>query len=344
MADLVLGIILLVLWLFLYLVLYIKSPVTNRKPENEEVQLAFQNGNKNKVKESTLIITCTNPNCRQKLRIPKIKKTLKITCPICRNTFYYPEMKEEVSNQKTKYISETSELPPEPESKKEYKNEGEESTIIITCTNPNCKQKLKIPNTKEPLKITCPTCRNTFYYPELKEETSKTQQVADKKYCAYLDIETTSLNPHNGELTVIGLCLDDGNEHRVIQLVGNDITASKLIEIMNNVEVLYTYNGARFDIPYIKAKLGIDLSRYFVHKDLMKECWRRNLYGGLKEVERKLGIGRKLTGVDGRVAVQLWRNYRFYGDKNSLKTLLEYNKEDVLNLRILRQKLNIYKE
>jgi hypothetical protein len=159
--------------------------------------------------------------------------------------------------------------------------------------------------------------------------------------CAYLDIETTSLKAADGDLTVIGLYLEDGNEHKIIQLVENKISSSKLIEVMKKVKVLYTYNGTQFDLPYIKAKLGVDLTKYCIHKDLMYICWQRNLYGGLKEVERKLGIKRKLTNIDGKTAVQLWRNYKFYKDRDSLITLLEYNKEDVSNLRILRKKLNV---
>ena len=156
---------------------------------------------------------------------------------------------------------------------------------------------------------------------------------------AYLDIETTSLNPDCREITVIGLCLDDGYKFEMIQLCGDEISATKLAEIIKKVKVLYTYNGTRFDIPYIKTKLGVDLTRYCKHRDLMHECQQRNLYGGFKEIEKKLGIKRKLKGVGGTIAVQLWRNYELYGDLNSLSKLLEYNREDVLNLRTLREKL-----
>jgi len=165
--------------------------------------------------------------------------------------------------------------------------------------------------------------------------------LTDKECCAYLDVETTSLDPSKGNLTVIGLYLEEGNEQRIVQLVGSEISSSRLIQIMKKVKVLYTYNGKRFDLPYIKAKLAVDLTKYYTHKDLMYECWRRNLYGGFKEVERKLGIKRKLSGMDGRIAVQLWRNYELFNDRDSLATLLEYNEEDVLNLRVLRQKLKI---
>ena len=60
----------------------------------------------------------------------------------------------------------------------------------------------------------------------------------------------------------------------------------------------------------------------------------------LKEVERKIGIRRKLTEVNGFEAVKLWYDYKNNGNKNSLKTLLSYNQEDVVNLKALLDKLN----
>lgn len=161
------------------------------------------------------------------------------------------------------------------------------------------------------------------------------------KCCAYLDIETTSLSPYSGDLTVVGLHLDYGNKNTTIQLVGEEIGASKLIEVISEVGVLYTYNGARFDLPYIKVKLGVDLNKSYTHKDLMYDCWRRNIYGGLKEVEKKLGIKRKTANIDGFMAVQLWYDYELRGDEKALAILLEYNREDVVNLKSLREKLNI---
>ena len=161
------------------------------------------------------------------------------------------------------------------------------------------------------------------------------------KCCAYLDIETTSLSPYSGDLTVVGLHLDYGNKNTTIQLVGEEIDASKLIEVINEVGVLYTYNGTRFDLPYIKVKLGIDLNKSCMHKDLMYDCWRRDIYGGLKKVEKKLGIKRKTANIDGFMAVQLWYDYELRGNEKALAILLEYNREDVVNLKSLREKLNI---
>lgn len=166
-------------------------------------------------------------------------------------------------------------------------------------------------------------------------------QPSEKECCAYLDIETTSLSPADGDLTVIGLYLDENQDQRLVQLVGDEISVAKLVGIFEDVETLYTYNGSRFDLPYIQAKLGVDLTTHCLHHDLMYDCWQSNLYGGLKEVERQLGIDRELTGIDGRMAVQLWFDYKYYGDQAALTTLLGYNREDVLNLKALRQKLKV---
>jgi uncharacterized protein YprB with RNaseH-like and TPR domain len=156
---------------------------------------------------------------------------------------------------------------------------------------------------------------------------------------AYLDIETTGLSPCNSEITVVGIHLCHGDEVSFVQLVGKEATAENILAALKDVNTIYTYNGSRFDLPFIRRQLGIDLSRLYSHCDLMYHCWRRNLYGGLKSVERLLAIERRLAGVDGYMAVRLWWRYRNDYDEGALATLLEYNREDVLNLKVLRDRL-----
>ena len=155
----------------------------------------------------------------------------------------------------------------------------------------------------------------------------------------YLDIETTGLAPSGCEITVIGINLCNGDDARFIQLVGKDNTEQNVLEALQGVKTLYTYNGSRFDLPFIHNRLGVNLARVFTHIDLMYHCWRKDLYGGLKSVERQLGIRRQLTGVDGYEAVKLWWRYVDSFDLEALNTLLEYNREDVLNLRVLKERL-----
>lgn len=152
---------------------------------------------------------------------------------------------------------------------------------------------------------------------------------------AYLDIETTGLSPYRHQITVVGISTGE-SASQLTQLVGGEVTASKIRETMQGTETLYTYNGRRFDLPFLKSRLGVNLERDFHHHDLMYDCWSRDLYGGLKAVERRLGIRRKLPDIDGAVAVRLWHRYQATHDLEALRLLLEYNKEDVLNLRALR--------
>jgi len=158
---------------------------------------------------------------------------------------------------------------------------------------------------------------------------------------AYLDIETTGLSSRYAGLTVVGVALADPVPYCVFQLVGDQITRENVLGLLRPVGHLYTYNGSRFDLPFIRAKLGLDLTRPFRHVDLMVACWRNSLKGGLKAVERQLGIERQLPHVDGMMAVQLWWEYVNTGNPDALDTLLAYNREDVLNLYVLRQRLGV---
>lgn len=156
---------------------------------------------------------------------------------------------------------------------------------------------------------------------------------------AYLDIETTGLSPTDCMVTVVGIYVCNGEDGRVIQLVGKDISADAIMESLAGAKIIHTYNGSRFDLPFIHCCHGIDLGRIFPHRDLMYDCWSKNLYGGLKAVERQLGIERRLKDVNGYEAVKLWWKYVDTFDLDALNKLLEYNREDVVNLKTLKERI-----
>ena len=159
---------------------------------------------------------------------------------------------------------------------------------------------------------------------------------------AYLDIETTGLSPFVDRITVVGIyrqVVPHGFE--LVQLVGREISGESLLQALDGVGTLYTYNGARFDLVFIESRLQVTLQSLLLHRDLMYDCWRQDLYGGLKAVEQQLGIERKLREVTGRLAVELWWRYVRRGDEDALQTLLEYNREDVVNLKELRERLHV---
>lgn len=164
----------------------------------------------------------------------------------------------------------------------------------------------------------------------------------DRVKCyGYLDIETTGISWNHCDLTVVGVAVVRGTNERFGQLFGDQITAEGVLGLLEGVDELYTYNGSRFDLPFIRQRLNLDLRGQYAHTDLMYSCWRKDLKGGLKVVETKLGIGRRLQGIDGFMAVRLWWEYVNNSDRQALRTLLEYNREDVVNLHVLRQKLGV---
>ena len=149
---------------------------------------------------------------------------------------------------------------------------------------------------------------------------------------AYLDIETS----FSGEITVVGIYYPPDE---LIQLVGEEIHQGSLLQVLDTADRVCTYNGSRFDLPVIRRKTGLDVARICPHRDLMYDCWRCNLRGGLKRVEQILGIQRKSAGMDGWDAMRLWEAHRIRGDEEALKLLLQYNRDDIVNLAVLDEML-----
>jgi uncharacterized protein YprB with RNaseH-like and TPR domain len=151
---------------------------------------------------------------------------------------------------------------------------------------------------------------------------------------AYLDIETT----FSGSISMIGIYRPDIG---TIQLVGGGVRDLALYEALEGVRTIVTFNGSSFDLPVIRKRIYVDLKRDFEHCDLMYVCRRRGLRGGLKRVEAILGIARATVGISGWDAPRLWHRFDVLGDQDALHTLLDYNREDVVNLAVLEARIGL---
>ena len=154
---------------------------------------------------------------------------------------------------------------------------------------------------------------------------------------AYLDIETTGFIGGSSYPTVVAVAIDFPGDWSVEQLVGGDIIRDAIDHMLQGVTTIYTFNGSSFDLPFLAWKPGIDLRRRFLHHDLMHVSRRAGLRGGLKHIERVLGIERRdLPEMGGHDAILLWQKYLDEHNTSALDLLLEYNRADVENLYALR--------
>jgi len=147
---------------------------------------------------------------------------------------------------------------------------------------------------------------------------------------AYLDIETSGTYWSEMAVTVVGIY--DGRTMRQFVLGHN---LMDFPEALAGVEVLVTFNGSQFDVPVLKAYFP-DLSLPPLHLDLRFILARLGFKGGLKKIEPRFGIHRapEVADMNGYDAVLLWQQFQ-RGDLTARELLLQYNKEDVLNLETL---------
>jgi len=147
---------------------------------------------------------------------------------------------------------------------------------------------------------------------------------------AYLDIETTGLSPYGGIVTVV--TVHGGGTTRTF-VAGDDL--EELPAYLGRFRLLVTFNGSRFDVPFLVAAFP-QLLVPPAHIDLRFLLYRLGHAGGLKRIEQRLGLGDRtgVEGVDGLEAVRLWQEYR-RGNRSALDRLVRYNRADTVNLEPL---------
>ena len=147
---------------------------------------------------------------------------------------------------------------------------------------------------------------------------------------AFLDIETTGMSRYSA-VTVVGVHRPGRPFQALVRREG--LSAASITQALEGAKLLVTFNGAGFDVPFIRgafpaAKLPP------AHLDVLACARRLGWRGGLKAIERSLGLARDLETrvLAGNDAVRLWRTYERTGSTNALRLLVAYNRADCENL------------
>ena len=171
---------------------------------------------------------------------------------------------------------------------------------------------------------------NFLFFSKTLDSSLHWRAYPDCKKIGFLDIETTGLSKQDDEVTIIGIY--DGEESKIFI---NGKNMSQFQHEIRRYDMLVTFNGRCFDIPFLKTKFPkIHFDQF--HVDLRFLMRSIGFCGGLKKIEKIIGIERKdsICDIDGFEAVRLWHRYRS-GDSEALGTLIDYNKADIENLKAI---------
>ena len=149
-----------------------------------------------------------------------------------------------------------------------------------------------------------------------------------KEECCFLDIEIDSY----GEVILVGI-----SNYYDTNFFVKGVNLDDVERELKKYKIVITFNGGSFDLPKLR-KMGVELK--MPHIDLKPLCVNLGLKGGLKEVEKTLGLNRpkNLYGNP----IDLWKAFHASGDREYLDLLLEYNREDCENLKGVME--YVYKE
>jgi len=167
----------------------------------------------------------------------------------------------------------------------------------------------------------------------------------------YLDIETSNLKADVGIMLTWAIKTRDKDEHYSGRIKKKEIMEYKfdkricqeLIDALDNYDVIITYYGTGFDIPFMRSRclfynLSFPTFGYVKHKDVYYMVKRL-----LKLHRNSLEAATKFFGIAGKnhVELDIWRKAGF-GHKASLDYVYDHNIRDVDILERLHKKLEAY--
>jgi len=181
-----------------------------------------------------------------------------------------------------------------------------------------------------------------------------------------VDIETTGLSPARNKVILGGILFFEGERKRMVQIFADsrdeepDLLA-EYAQLLYQADVLITYNGTGFDIPFIKKRMtehgmrpgNIDKIH---HIDMLRILRRysdlKNVLPDLKQktVERYFGDDSERTDeISGAESVKLYNEYCAASGHRAeaiRDKILLHNRDDVVrlsNLTKVTRQLDIHK-
>lgn len=158
----------------------------------------------------------------------------------------------------------------------------------------------------------------------------------------YLDIEATGLDKNNDMPTVVGILAN--NEFKQF-VSGFNLTGENIDNFLyeKGITEVVGYNHTRYDLPLLKFNPYTKCKAFdeMIKLDLMDIAHHFEIYGGLKRTEEKLGIQRNIE-LNFEQQIELWNDWIYNSNMSSLSKYLSYNRDDVINLKKLEEKLIEY--
>jgi uncharacterized protein YprB with RNaseH-like and TPR domain len=166
----------------------------------------------------------------------------------------------------------------------------------------------------------------------------------------YLDIETTSKKANEGMIMAIGLLADDEPEVRFSDSFEEERRSLEwLLNKLEDCEMLVTWYGAGFDIPFIVTRAmahNMDISKLTEIPMLDLYEWSRaNLMlssYSLESASRFLGVGKskEFQGEDMLTLFKLVER----GDVNARKLIVDHCRDDIVMLKRVHERLKSHIE
>ncbi len=166
----------------------------------------------------------------------------------------------------------------------------------------------------------------------------------------FLDIETSQLNAEFGFMLTWSIKRFGGNvasdyvrESDFDNWNFDKRITKSIINEMKKYNILYTYYGSRFDIPFIRSRalkyhLSFPIQNQIIHRDLYYIIRNKLALpnNSLRAVTHFLGINGKTD-----LSSDMWTKAA-YGDRKSIKYILYHNIKDVEILEKLYIKVRPY--